>query len=209
MVGPILGRTLITNFFEANFPRVLADLRIEWGLDETDLPDPVKYVPREPDAIDAYPMIAVATGLLGRTEKIEHTVGGGAYRTTYPFEVYAWTLGAGRGPAQDLRDRMGAAVKVMLLSYPTFGAAADGIDAWMDESTFEQSWSDIQKTRAGDHFAAGSMCAFDLVMTEEMGLYGATLTPTVDTVSVRADSGGSPFAVRPTPLPEPVHPAFE
>lgn len=206
MAGPILGRTLIANFFEANFPRVLADLRIEWGLDEIDLPTPVKYVPREPDAVDQYPMIAVATGLLGRTERIEHTTGGGQYRTIYPFEVYAWTLGEGRGPAQDLRDRMGAAVKVMLLSYPTFGAAADGIDAFMDESTFEQSWSDIQKTRGGDRYAAGSMCAFDLVMTEEMGVYGATLTPTVDTVSVRAASSGSPFAAEKTPL---IHPAYE
>lgn len=207
MFGPILGRRTIAAWLEANFAQVLTDLRYEWDLTEDDLPTPVAYVPHEPDALDRWPTIAVTTGLTSTTSRTEHTDDGAIFATTYPFEVYSWVRAEHRGAVQDMRDLMGTAVKVALLGNRTFGNAT--VDMRLDEDTFEQSYSDLQQ-RKGDRWIAGTLSSFDLLVTEYLGPYGATLRPTVGRVTVTGEVQGTPFAV-PTPfLPVPlIHPAFE
>lgn len=206
MTGPILGRHVIAARFEAHFPALLRDLRVEWGLDEADLPDPVKYLPRAADAIDQFPMLAVSTGVESTTRRIEHDAEGGKWRSTYPIEVYLWTVADGVGASEDMRDRMSAAVKIFLLGDQTFGGSQVGLD----EDTFTQAYSDITKTRGGDRYVAGSQSAFDLIVFEGLEGFGATLRPRVDTVGAYGVSDGSPFATQPTPIvPPPVHPSLE
>ena len=206
MSGPIVGRHVIAKRFEEHFPALLADLRVEWGLDEADLPDPAKYVPRAADAIDVFPLFSVSTGVESTTRRVEHDEAGGKFRTTYPMEVYLWTITSGVGAAEDMRDRMAAAVKVFLLRDQTFG----GADMSLDEDTFTQSYSDISKARSGDRFVAGSQTAFDLIVFEGLEGFGATLRPRVDTVSVYGVVEGSPFVNPQVPIPPPpVHPSLE
>lgn len=206
MTGPILGRHIIAARFEKRFPALLADLRVEWGLDEADLPDPVKYLPRAADAIDKFPLLAVSTGIESTTRRVEHDEEDGKWRTTYPIEVYLWTIADGIGASEDMRDRMSTAVKIFLLRDQTFGGSQVGLD----EDTFTQAYSDITKTRGGDRFVAGSQSAFDLTVFEGLEGFGATLRPHVGRVTAYGVVEGSPFVSPQVPiLPSPVHPALE
>jgi hypothetical protein len=105
-----------------------------------------------------------------------------------------------------MRDLMSAAVKVALLGTPTFDSRE--VDLRLDEDSFEQSYSDLQY-RKGERWVAGTLTSFDLLVTEHLAPYGATLRPVVGRVTVRADSEGTPFTT-PSPFPDVLtHPAFE
>lgn len=204
MHGPALGRHVIKDYLEVALPLALADLRAEWVMTAEALPDPVLYSPREPDTLDRWPTIAVTTGIEATTRRIEHDDGGGEFLTQYPIEVYCWVNAPGRGAAQDMRDAMATAMKVVLLGNPTFDRPAQ--DMLLNESTFEQRYSDIQPVK-GERFVAGAMSTFDLSVVEHLGPYGSQpSSATVDRVLVRGYSEGwSTTGI--TAFPE--HPAFE
>lgn len=203
MHGPQFSRKAINDFLTANFPAILADLRIEWKLTLLQLPEPVRYVAREPDNLDVWPTIAVTTGVESTTRRIEHGDLGGEFVTTYPIEVYSWINAENKGPCEDMRDYMATAVKVALLLNPTLKRTAQ--DMLLNESTFEQRYSDLQKVK-GERYVAGSMSAFDLTVVEHLGPFGTQSSDTVGSVAVRGDSEGAPFGVH---TEFTVHPAFE
>lgn len=203
MHGPSYSRLAITSFLEVAFPEALIDLRNEWGMTEEELPNPVKYVPREPDVLDIWPLVAVTTGVEATTRRIEHDADGGQFVTSYPMEVYVWVNTENRGPTVEMRDAMATAMKVVLLGQQTFARADQ--DIYMNDATFEQRFSDLQKVK-GDRYVAGSLTAFDVLVTENLGPYGSQSSATVDRVAVRGYSEGTPFA---EPTPFPAHPAFE
>lgn len=203
MHGPSLCRHIITDFLKVELPAALVHLRVEWDMDVESLPNPVKYVPYEPGKLDQWPTIAVVTGVESTTRRIEHGSEGGEFVSTYPIEVYSWVNFENTGVTQDARDAMATALKVVLLENPTFDRPQQ--DIVLNEATFEQRYSDMQKVK-GDRFVAGSLSAFDVLVTEHLGPYGSRQSDTVDTVAVRGYSEGTPFIEAST---FPIHPAFE
>lgn len=202
MHGPTYGREIITQWLRAQFPSILQDLRVEWGMNESQLPDPVLYVSREPDELDRWPLIAVTTGIEAVTRRLEHDTEGGNYLASYPVEVYSWVRAEGKGPTIEMRDAMATAIKVALLMYPTFGRTDE--DVSLNEATFEQRYSELQHVK-GERYVAGSLSAFGLQVYENTGPFGSQVSHTVATTAVSGYSEGTPFA-QPTPLPE--HPAL-
>lgn len=203
MHGPVLARKVIHDHLKAVLPAALVDLRTEWALSAATLPDPVLYVPREPDQLDRWPTVAVTTGVEATTRRVEHDSGGGEFVTEYPVEVYVWVRADSRGAVQDMRDYMATALKVVLLGNPTFDRPAQ--DMLLNESTFEQRYSDIQAVK-GERFVAGAMSTFDLSVVEHLGPFGSQTSATVDRVLVRGYSEGNPFGMIEA---FPAHPAFE
>lgn len=182
------ARRAVADYLRANLPMYLADLRLLWGVDEHDLPDPAEVLPRPALAVDKWPLIAVASTtdfLDGRVD-----AGGGSieYDTTYTLRVFSWIIAPKQDVVWDMRDRYASAIRVALLDSPTLG----GQPVVVQEPGVATAAGEPEKAN-GDRWLAGSFLTVRLRVHEAL-----VRVPSATVGSVRVDTGRlAPVPLRP------------
>lgn len=174
MRGPRQVRHAVSEFLRSDLPVRIPRLRVIWDLLDAELPvpDPSRdpkldaYVPREPSALDRWPLIAVTSGRLTGRKVDTNDVAEPQYGVRYPIRVFSWVRSEGWETTQDMRDDMATAVRIALLSRPLL-LAGTGLDLRVDESTLTTDFSEVTPVK-GERFVAGSYVGFDLQATETL-----------------------------------------
>lgn len=206
MRGPRAVRLAVSEFLRADLLVRIPQLRTFWALSEAQLPLPVSdpgneradgFVPREPDAIDRWPLVAVTSSRAVHRGRVDRTTSGHpTYQVVYPVRCWSWVRDLGHSATVDMRDDYATAIRSAVLS-----AFNLGTDGWLvvDERTVLTDFSDVVKVN-GDRFVAGSFVGFDVhateTLTDRLAAPSAPARDTVATVNVGA-----------TTLP-PAHPAL-
>ena len=203
----------IRDFYAAQLPYYLAQMRVGWSAAVEDSPDPVSYLRNAPLALDVFPRIAVHVGRMlsmGRTEQTESP----EWATTYDFTVYSWVkadpaTGADGVDAENQPRWQTAVDQRDLLSAAVRWAAADKAHCLVQpigtlvllENSFVETYTDPTKV-GGDRWVCGASLAGRVRVTESLPTLSlATVTtPVVTAVSFVP----SPSLARPVPI----HPAL-
>lgn len=174
MGGPLRVRHQLLAFYRAYFPMHLAAYTEAWGLDPEVMAPPVSkpgeprddaYMPREPDVIDRWPLLAITTARATTGgERDFDDDGNPQYRVTYPVRVYTWVKAEGHGATQDLRDDYSTAVRITTLSHTALGSAGE---LQLVPSTVLTDFSAVSAVK-GERFVAGSYVGFNVVATETL-----------------------------------------
>lgn len=173
LVGPAGIRNDLCDFLRSWLPVHIGGNRAALGLTPDRLPLPVSaptdprkdaYYPREPTAIDRWPLVAVTSGR--RIQRGYDTTDDGSvqYLATYQIRVYSWVKAVGFSETEDQRDNFGSAVLTTFLSHLTCGT--DG-RLQVVPATVVMEFSSMQKV-TGDRVVAGSYVGFDLYATETL-----------------------------------------
>lgn len=208
MGGPLRVRHQLTAFYRALFPQHLAAYTEAWGLDPEVMVAPAStpgdprtdaYLPREPDLVDRWPLLAVTTGrAVQGGERDFDADGNPQYRVTYPVRVYTWVKAEGFGATQDLRDDYGTVARITALSHNDLGTAGA---LQLVPSTVLTDFSAVAGVK-GDRFVAGSYVGFNVIaletLTDRLALPGG---PPRDTV-IGVNAVTSPLPTPPAPVVE-------
>lgn len=175
LIGPAGVRNDIVAFLRVWYPQHVLACRAAWGLTKAQLPVPVSkptepredaYLPREPAALDRWPMIAVTTGrrttARGRGDISDD--GDPIYESTYPVRVWSWVRTEGANATQDMRDYMASALMVTLVSHVNLGTNGR---LRLTPTTMVTDFSAVEKVN-GERFVAGSYVGFDVSATETL-----------------------------------------
>jgi hypothetical protein len=166
MRGARAAKTFVAEFLRAEFPSHLAVVRAELDLEESDLPAPVRYKVNETQALDEWPMIAVAAVRVLRMRRREvrppDTV---FYDVTYSLRAYLWVRETEWDHAIEVRDDLSGALRRLLVDRQTLKVAGDV--ARVREETVVEEFSDVTPVK-GDRFVTGSYVGFDLELEETL-----------------------------------------
>jgi len=167
MHGAYYAKKYVNDYLEQDIPIRLITYRNGWNLDSTALPDPERYIPYEPLAIDHWPtLITVAIGMSGLS-RIGFDGPDPLYRVTYNMRTYTWVRAEGSEHTTEMRDRLTTVVRSALLDYPCLKAydSRTSFRAIIEESSIREEYSDITLLK-GERMMAGSYISFTLDIDE-------------------------------------------
>lgn len=169
--GAYLAKKTVIDYLAQDIPTRLIAYRTHWGLTEDDLEDPVKYLRREPLAIDEWPTIYITTSNSQSTTRVDYDSSGNPeYKTVYVARTFLWVAAVNEQPTVDARDRMTAVVKDALLDHPSLvlvGEEPDCALVVIDETTMREEYSDVSPLK-GDRYMAGAYLSYDLAVQESV-----------------------------------------
>jgi hypothetical protein len=144
MRGPDGPRDRLANFLVEALPRKIDLLRQAWTLDEGKLPDLGKLSSGElPENLinsvsDAW-IEVVNPRMLPGLRRVDITPAGDpVYLTRFSCRIFVWALGLDWDMSLARRDNIAAAVKMVLLEFPTL-TLAGGDTGWV---VLEETWSE-------------------------------------------------------------------
>lgn len=197
MRGAVGIRHTVCEFLRSRLPRHAQACREAWDLLDEELPIPVSapgdpkadaYFPRDPAAIDRWPLVAVLTARATSRESDRDDDGSPIYRVTYPTRVYSWVKDEGWDATQDMRDNLAAAIQVTLLSHTNLDSIGGRLA--IVPSTLVVDPSALAKVQ-GDRYVAGSFVGIDVIATEtltdRLALPGAQPRDTVAAVTATGE----------------------
>lgn len=210
MRGATFVRAQIASYMEQQLPGQIALYREVYGLDEYQLPVPVKYDAYEPYALDRFPLMGVVIDNASSFALSEqHPHGMRFYRPNYSVQLFTWvrtptdSTEKNYTPEYDqtarLRDDMAAVVRAVLLHTASFGNEK----LFWNESSLQERYSDTTAVK-GDRFVAGVTHSFTVKVDEaldvtQIGRY-VTYQATVHAVGVKYGNVDSIWADDPGPL---------
>ena len=169
MEGPAAAKKYVSDYLAADLPTRVMDYRNVLLLDDSILPNPVKYLTYEPLAMDNWPTIIT---LVEATRRIEREslaeVGDPAYQVVYAMRTYVWVRAVGPEQVTLARDHMTMVVREALLDRPALRTAAQegtDCDIKVDEGTITEDFSDLTLLK-GERFLAASFLSYELSLQE-------------------------------------------
>ena len=169
MNGPKRARHWVNDFLAADIPTRLIGYRSWWGLDETSLPTPQKFLTFEPAQIAHWPMVY---SIVLSTTSVTHTDWdfdeNPKYEITHSMRTYVWAKAVNEEPATDLRDDLTVVVRDALMDLPavsSYNQTQGNCSAVISEDSIREEFSDLTFIK-GDRFLAGAYIQYDMVMTE-------------------------------------------
>lgn len=198
-VTPLRGatavRAVVADYLETTVPAYIAQARIDWGLDENELPLPVAYDAYEPYALDKWPLIGVSVAQAGGFNRVNyHPDMSQQYLTTYTVRVYTWV----RTPVDEegiplepeysesirLRDDLAACVRSALLISGCLGQP-DAI--LFDEGSLSEEYSETDPVK-GNRFVGGVIHSFTIRYDESVAI-SPVKSPVGSAGSIIIDAG--------------------
>lgn len=189
--GATAIRAIVADYLETVVPTVVGQARIDWSLNETQLPLPVAYDAYEPYALDKWPLIGVTVAQAGTFNKVNfYPDMSPQYLTEYTVRVYTWVrtpVDEGGIPLEPeysesirLRDDLAACVRAALLISGGLGQS----DLWFDESSLSEEYSETDPVK-GNRFVGGVIHSFTVRYNETIPIASVG---TADSIDVEADS---------------------
>jgi len=187
-------RLAIAAYLRSELPGHIEAAQLAWGLTAEELPVPVAssdpredaYFAREVEALDRWPLIAVASGRLTSRPSDFTDDFDEVYRSVLPVRVFAWSRAEGRAQVQDMRDDFANVVRACLLADPQLGTAGDLL---LSPETMVIDPSRPDKVK-GERWIAGAYIGFDVVvgetLTDRLAHPGQQPRDTVSTVTASA-----------------------
>ena len=165
MLGARNARMAVSRFLADAMPPRIAQYRNEWNYSSSDLPDPRRYYPYEPTAVDKWPsLITVVMGMGGLAvdDYAEHEP---EYGVIYQMRTYVWARGEGAVRATDVRDDLTTVVRDLLIDNPRLQNSnhdnAYDCNYRVDDTSLREEYSDLTLLK-GDRVACASFIAYDL-----------------------------------------------
>ena len=169
MQGPSAAKKYVSDYLAADIPTRVMNYRNALLLDDSILPNPVKYLTYEPLTMDNWPTIIT---LVESTRQIEREALPGTldpvYNVIYSMRTYVWVRAVGPEQVTVARDHMTMVVREAMLDRPALRtAAAEGTacDIKVDEGTITEDFSDLTLLK-GERFLAASFLSYDLSLEE-------------------------------------------
>lgn len=188
MRGAGKARQIIATHLATDMPMLIAAARDQWGLEEWQLPVPVRYDSYDPLMVDNYPTVG---SLVTRTNDWRRTDitpdAAEVYEATYSMQVFVWcrTLAKPDGtyetPEYDsvlrVRDDMLALIRGCLLRKPSFGSPV----CQMDEGSLTEDYLDaIKGSDQSPRWMSGGTLSFNIELVEENYQQGIGTADTVE-----------------------------
>ena len=169
MEGPSAAKKYVSDYLAADLPTRVMNYRNALLLDDTILPNPVKYLTFEPLTMDNWPTIIT---LVESTRQIQREALPGAldpvYNVIYGMRTYVWVRAVGPEQVTVARDHMTMVVREAMLDRPSLSAAdpaGAACDIKVDEGTITEDFSDLTLLK-GERFLAASFLSYDLSLEE-------------------------------------------
>lgn len=192
--GATVVRSAIVQYLETVVPSKVDQARADWGVDEYELPYPVKYDAYEPYALDQWPLLGVAVSQADNFNRLHYDPAmSNQYMAQYTIRVFTWVrtpMDENEVPIEPeysesirLRDDLAACVRAAILQSGCF----DQPDSILfDESSLTEEYSEATGIR-GDRFVAGVVHSFQLRIDESIPLVGLG---DADSISIETQSLG-------------------
>lgn len=169
MQGPSAAKKYVSDYLAADIPTRVMNYRNALLLDDTILPNPVKYLTYEPLTMDNWPTIIT---LVESTRQIQREALPGVldpvYNVIYGMRTYVWVRAVGPEQVTVARDHMTMVVREAMLDRPSLSAAdpaGAACDIKVDEGTITEDFSDLTLLK-GERFLAASFLSYDLSLEE-------------------------------------------
>ena len=174
MQGPAQAKKYVTDYLAVDMPTRVLNYRNTLSLDDSILPNPVKYLSYEPLVLDHWPTIIT---LVEGTRNIERADFTGSmdpiYNVTYGMRTYAWVRAVGPDTVTTARDHMTMVVRESLLDGPALRRAGVtptspvGVDneIKVNEGTITEEFSELT-TLKGERFLAAAFLSYELNLYE-------------------------------------------
>lgn len=165
MLGARNARMAVSRFLADAMPPRLAEYRTEWAYTTTDLPDPRKYFPYEPVAVDKWPTLITVVMGMGAIAVDDYADQEPEYGVVYQMRTYVWSRGVGPVQATDIRDDLTTVVRDLLIDNPRLQNAnhSNSYDCGyrVDDTSIREEYSDLTLLK-GERVACASFVAYDL-----------------------------------------------
>lgn len=185
--GATAVRDGVITYLAATVPVIVDQARIDWELDEYQLPYPVGYDAYEPYALDKWPLIGVNIVQSDNFIRLDYD---GAmsqkYLSKYLVRVFTWVrtpMGIDETPMEPeyseairLRDDLAAVVRATLVRSGSLGQPGAFI---FDESSLTEEYSEATGVK-GDRFVSGVIHTFDLRVDESVPILGLGEANTIE-----------------------------
>ena len=192
--GATAVRSAVVAYLTDVVPTVVDQARIDWALDEYQLPYPVKYDAYEPYALDRWPLIGVNVASGGSFTKYQYgRYGSSQYMSQYAVRVFTWVrtpmdedqipLEPGYSESIRLRDDLAACVRAALLRS---GCLSQPDAILFDEASLTEDYSEATGVK-GSRFVAGVIHSFNIKYDEAVPLVGLGSTDTIELESQLID----------------------
>ena len=192
--GATAVRSAVVNYLTATVPDVVDQARDQWGLNENELPYPVKYDAYEPYALDRWPLIGVNVASASEFTRFQYVrYASGQYMSQYAVRVFTWVrtpmdkddipMEPGYSESIRLRDDLSACVRAALLRSGSLGQP-DAI--LFDEASLSENYSEATGVK-GSRFVAGVIHSFTIRYDETVPLLGLGYTDTIEVVGQLID----------------------
>ena len=167
MSGARLAKTYVTNYLANDMPSRLVGYRNAWNLSQSQLPDPVRYLPYEPFALDRWPTIITLVMSTDAIERIDFYSGDPTYRVTYEMRTYIWVRDSGADVVTEQRDNLCAIVREALMDGPSLSSYDDTVPCSpkIDEGSISEQFSDLTLIK-GERLLAGAYVGYSLSLEE-------------------------------------------
>jgi hypothetical protein len=167
MQGAAAAKDFVNTYLQADLPRRLRTYRNGWGLDDESLPDPVRYFPYEPIALDRWPTIITVAISTNSIEREDYTLSyDPMYRVRYAMRTYVWVRSGDSADATRMRDNLTTVVRSALLDHQCLRHADNGNrEVLLDEGTVREEFSELTLLK-GERILAGAYIAYDIHLNE-------------------------------------------
>ena len=188
MEGPAQAKKYVSEYLAADLPTRIINYRNTLLVDDSILPNPVKYLTYEPLVLDNWPTIITLVEGTRNIERVDYTEAGDpVYDVTYGMRTYAWVRAVGPDVVTTARDHMTMVLREALLDGPALRlpAAATvtpvGVDSEIkiNEGSITEEFSELT-TLKGERFLAASFLGYELNLYETVTrVNSGTLTSSV------------------------------
>ena len=168
MSGPRLAKSYVSNYLVNDLPARLLTYRNHWGLSQTQLPEPRKYLTYEPFALDAWPTIITMVINTRSVTRTDYEVDADPmFRVTYEMRTYVWVRDGGAQVVTEQRDNLTTVVREALMDGPSLSAYDSSVPCYpkIDEGSIREEFSDLTLIK-GERLLAGAYIAYDLSLEE-------------------------------------------
>lgn len=171
--GPAGVRLAVAEFSRLWLPQHAAAAAEAWELDPVLVPVPLSapgeprrdaYLPREPAAIDRWPLLSVTTGRRTSAPIDQNDDGEVQIQSIHQTRVYLWVKAAGWNATMDMRDNLATVAQAMFLAHNNLDG--DGTMRIMVK-TMMTDYSTVEPVK-GERFVAGAFVGFDLAVVETL-----------------------------------------
>ena len=178
----------VSLFLADAMPPRLAEYRTAWGYSASELPDPQRYYPYEPTAVDRWPTLITVVMGMGDLAVDDYLANEPEYGVVYQMRTYIWARGEGALRAVDIRDDLTTVVRDLLIDNPHLqnSVHSNAFDCAyrVDDTSLREEYSDMTLLK-GDRVACASFVAYDLRAQETptrapIGTVGSAVELTVN-----------------------------
>ena len=174
MEGAAQAKKYVSEYLAADIPTRIIDYRNTFLVDDTVLPNPVKYLTYEPLVLDHWPTIITLVEGTRNIDRFDYTSAGDPiYDVTYGMRTYAWVRAVGPEAVTTARDHMTMVIREALLDGPALRLPAASTttpvgvnnEIKINEGSITEEFSELT-TLKGERFLAASFLGYELNLYE-------------------------------------------